>query len=717
MPDGLALLAIPALPLVAAAVAYAVPRMGARIAGYLCTAALAVGAALGAMLLAKGGAAFSVAWFTLPDPRLMATSGGRELGLAVPFALDAAWPQMLFIFTTAAIALAVMVFALRERAGDPRARQFYATLTAFAASMLFFIAADTLLVMYFAWELMGVCSYLLIAHRGTPEARRAARQAFWTTRATDFGLLFAVLILLTLFHWPTLTSIDVPGYVQHASAQVSQAAVYAWLGGAALLALLAALGKAAQFPLCFWLPDAMVAPSPVSALLHAAAMVAAGPYLLITLHSLFAASEVALLAAVLVGGVTLVLGGILALCAAEPKRVLAYSTLSQLGLVILAVGALAEEPGLYHLISHAWFKAALFLAVGYVVAAAPMGGLSHAGAGADEHSRTLGELRGAARGPLVRVALILAGLSLAGIWPLAGSLGKEQVLHALLTRHAAEPMPGAVLGVHYPLAAAGWKVGAVLFLLALPVTAAYATRLVGVLVLPVPRPSGALPRPEAAGAGIAARGWGGGLWAALLLAVAGSIGWALAFPSYREELSSAHTAWKWSGLSGSSGWLVLAVTQAFVIVAIVLTWMLSVARPARGEYVVREGGLKPLIAFFGAGMYLREFFHTLVGRTGELLAILAGIAEVGVVDALAMRLGAFGRALAAVARWLDDHVVDGARFRVCELCWDLKRLHSRTMQTGSIQHYMFVILLGAAVMCFLVLPALGAKLAEILGRL
>jgi len=714
--DGLALLAIPALPLVAAAVAYAVPRIGARIAGWLCTVSLAVGAALGAILLAKGGAAFSVAWFTLPDPALMATSGGKELGLAVPFALDAAWPQMLFIFTTAAIALAVMVFALRERVGDVRARQFYATLTAFAASMLLFIAADTLLVLYFAWELMGVCSYLLIAHPGTAAARRAARQAFWTTRATDFGLLFAVLILLTLFHWSTLTSIDVPGYVQHASAQVSQAAVYAWLGGAALLALLAALGKAAQFPLCFWLPDAMVAPSPVSALLHAAAMVAAGPYLLITLHSLFAASEVALLAAVLVGGVTLALGGIMALCAAEPKRVLAYSTLSQLGLVILAVGALAEEPGLYHLISHAWFKAALFLTVGYVVAVAPTAGLAQAGAGAGEHSRTLGELRGAARGPLVRIALILAGLSLAGLWPLAGSLGKEQVLHALLTRHAAEPMPGAVLGVHYPLAAAGWKVGAVLFLLALPVTAAYATRLVGVLVLPVPRPSGALPRQEAAGAGIAARGWGGGLWAALLLAVAGSIGWALAFPSYREELSSAHTAWKWSGGAGG-GLLSLVLSQTFVLVAIVMTWALSVARPERGERVVREGGLRPLIAFFGAGMYLREFFHTLVGRTGELLAILAGIAEVGVVDTLAMRLGRMGRALAAVARWVDDHGVEGARFRVCELCWDLKRLHSRTMQTGSIQHYMFVILLGAAVMCFLVLPALSAKLAEILSRL
>ena len=135
----------------------------------------------------------------------------------------------------------------------------------------------------------------------------------------------------------------------------------------AILILLGCLGKAAQLPLSFWLPDAMVAPAPVSALLHAATMVAAGPFLLIRTHILFAATDMALIAPVLLGGVTLVLGGLMALCADEPKRVLAYSTVSQLGLVIMSVGALAEEAGLYHLLSHAWFKAALFLGVGYLV--------------------------------------------------------------------------------------------------------------------------------------------------------------------------------------------------------------------------------------------------------------------------------------------------------------------------------------------------------------
>ena len=169
--------------------------------------------------------------------------------------------------------------------GDPRARQFFATLTLFAGSMLLFVAADTLLLLYFAWELMGVCSYLLIAHRGTAEARRAARQAFWTTRATDTGLLFAVLLLMAKFNWATASDRHRGTCLRIWPEQASpRALITCCSAGSRCCSCSACVGKAAQLPLSFWLPDAMVAPAPVSALLHAAAMVAAGPFLLITLH-------------------------------------------------------------------------------------------------------------------------------------------------------------------------------------------------------------------------------------------------------------------------------------------------------------------------------------------------------------------------------------------------------------------------------------------------
>jgi NADH:ubiquinone oxidoreductase subunit 5 (subunit L)/multisubunit Na+/H+ antiporter MnhA subunit len=150
----------------------------------------------------------------------------------------------MFAVTCALIAAGVIAFALRERQGDPQAARFHALLTLVGGAMLCFLCADTLLIVYAAWEAMGIISYLLIAWPGTGAARRAARQAFWTTRLTDFGLLFAVLILLSMFHWPTLSSINVTEYMQGLAQQSSDPLAqlrvgFAWIGAAALLVTLA----------------------------------------------------------------------------------------------------------------------------------------------------------------------------------------------------------------------------------------------------------------------------------------------------------------------------------------------------------------------------------------------------------------------------------------------------------------------------------------------
>jgi NADH-quinone oxidoreductase subunit L len=708
---GAMLVLVPVIPLLAAVLGYVLAltrgKGAVRLNAWLGSLALAASAVVAAWLilqLGEGQYAIQYArpWLTMLD------------GMELPLAFHSGHAQLLFALTTALIGFVVLVFAARERRDDPRAAVFFATLTLFAGSMLLFLIADTLLIIYIAWELMGVCSYLLIAHPATKEAWRAARQAFWATRATDFGLLFAVIILMTRYGglgWGTFSAIDVNDMLVQAQQVGSLDDEKAWLGAVALLVLAAVLGKAAQFPLSFWLADAMVAPAPVSALLHAATMVAAGPFLLIRFYGFLRASEAALLAATLLGALTLFVGAAMALCAEDPKRVLAYSTVSHLGLVILAVGVLSEEAGYFHLQAHAWFKAALFLGVGYLVAVQA----------SQRHRATLASMAGSARRhPLVLWGILVpAGLSLAGLYPLAGALGKEQVLAGLLTRYRSEPMAGVVLGEQYPLAAAGWHIAAVLVILSLPLTAAYIVRLVGILGWGKPASEPAQPADNDDSTQAAQRGWGLPLVLTSALAVMGSIVlavWYFTWYATPAGFKPSAAEWKWAAegspllaVCAGLGWL------AF-IVAGWLTWHLRVARPAAGDRVFREGGLANITAFFRNGMYLRELFQLIIGGLGGFIAMLAGRADTGVIDWLAEHGGVLGRALATLARWVDDHVVDGLRYRACEVWWLLKRLHSRAMQTGHIQHYMFVVLVSTMLLCLVVAHALGRILADILGR-
>jgi NADH-quinone oxidoreductase subunit L len=690
---GAALLLIPLLPLAAGLVAHLFLRRAPQAAAWTGIASLLASAAFAAQLmgLALHGSPvhWEVPWINSPD-------------IQIPLALDAGLAQLLFIITAALLAAGVLLYALRERQGDPRAAAFHASLTLFAGSMLVLLCADTLLLVYLAWEVLGLFSFILIAHTGTDEARRAARQAFWTTRATDIGLLFAVLILMTKFGWMTLSGVDVAHLAAQVSDQTQLAALLAWLGAVGLLTLAAVIGKSAQWPLSFWLADAMAAPAPVSALLHAATLVAAGPYLLVRFVHVIDASQPALLACTLAGGLTLVLGGAMALAARDPKRILAYSTVSQLGLVICGVGLVAEEAAYFHLLAHAWCKAALFLAVGYLAA--------RRHAGAEAPPPTLRELAGTARrNPAALWTLLLGAASLGGVPLLAGALGKEQLLWAAWTRSGAEPSRGAILGKALPLAAHGWPVAGVLIVLSLPLTAAYFTRLVGVLGWGGPAvpadgqhaPPGEVPAPTA--------GWGGALGAALGFAVVGSLGWAAAFAWFKQAFGADSLAWKWApepaALLTAGAALVLAAGGGFA------AWSLSVRR---GGPATASQPPNAFTEFFAAGMRLREFWHEVVAVGGLWLAVLAGRTETNVIERLTLGTGRFGRSLAAAAAWTDRHVVDGARWQVTELAWRVRRLHAKYLQTGDLQHYMFVILLGAVVLCIVVIRPLSHIFAKML---
>ncbi len=273
--------------------------------------------------------------------------------------LDALSLVMLFVVT--GVGFLIHVYAAGFMREDPGYARFFAYMNLFVAAMLVLVLADNLLLLYLGWEGVGLCSYLLIGFwYEEPANGWAARKAFVMTRVGDTALALGLLLLFT-----QLGTLDIQPLMYAASA--------AWKKGdamavaACLLLLGGAVGKSAQLPLQTWLPDAMAGPTPISALIHAATMVTAGVYLIARMHGLFElAPEVQRLVA-LIGAATLLLAGCTALTQTDIKRILAYSTISQIGYMFLALGVGAWSAAIFHLMTHAYFKALLFLAAGAVI--------------------------------------------------------------------------------------------------------------------------------------------------------------------------------------------------------------------------------------------------------------------------------------------------------------------------------------------------------------
>jgi NADH-quinone oxidoreductase subunit L len=239
-------------------------------------------------------------------------------------------------------------------AGDPAFRQYFAMLGFFTFSMLGVVVADNLLFVFIFWELVGFSSYMLIGHwKEKPEAADAAKRAFLFNRVGDIGFLIGLMIL-----WTHAGSFNITDLASFSGENT-------WMTAASLCIFCGAIGKSAQFPLFSWLPDAMEGPTPVSALIHAATMVAAGIFLLARIDFLF--TPAALNVVVITGTLTALAGALSALVQHDIKKILAYSTISQLGLMVVALGAGAPEAAMLHLFTHAFFKACLFLAAGAVI--------------------------------------------------------------------------------------------------------------------------------------------------------------------------------------------------------------------------------------------------------------------------------------------------------------------------------------------------------------
>ncbi len=307
------------------------------------------------------------------------------------------------------VSLLVQIYSVGYMHGDSGYARYFAFMSLFTAAMLGLVLASSLLQLFVHWELVGLASYLLIGfwfHR--PAAAAAAKKAFIVTRFGDFAFLLAVLLI-----FGKAGTFDIHEINELALAGALSSSV---LVGFTLGLLSGAIGKSAQFPLHIWLPDAMEGPTPVSALIHAATMVVAGVYLIARMFPSFEAAPAEVLDLVAyVGGFTALLAAVLGLVQTDIKRVLAYSTISQIGYMVLALGVLGYVAAIFHLFTHAFFKALLFLGSGSV---------NHATHTFD--MRRMGGLRSYM--PVTYVTFVIGALSLAGVFPLAGFWSKDEIL-------------------------------------------------------------------------------------------------------------------------------------------------------------------------------------------------------------------------------------------------------------------------------------------------
>ena len=339
----------------------------------------------------------------IPDIQWLLIS---DLSIHIGLMVDSLTAVMLVVVTV--VSLMVQIYSQGYMEGDPGYHRYYAFMSLFTACMLGLVMADNLVFMYLFWEGVGLCSYLLIGfwfHK--PSAADAAKKAFIVTRFGDLGFLAAILLLFY-----TTGTFDIEELHGLAIAGVLAGTTLTWV---AIGIFAGAVGKSAQFPLHVWLPDAMEGPTPVSSLIHAATMVAAGVFLVARMYPLFEYSEVALATVAVIGGFTAIFAASMGLVMTDIKRVLAYSTISQLGYMMLGLGTGGVAIGMFHLFNHAFFKCLLFL-----------------GAGSVNHStgtfdmREMGGLRKVM--PWTYATFLIGSLSIAGIWPLSGFWSKDEIV-------------------------------------------------------------------------------------------------------------------------------------------------------------------------------------------------------------------------------------------------------------------------------------------------
>jgi NADH-quinone oxidoreductase subunit L len=534
----------------------------------------------------------------------------------------------------------IHLYSIGYMAGDDGFARYFAYLNLFMASMLWLVMAGDLVVVFIGWEGVGLCSYLLIAFWfARPAAARAGVKAFLVTRLGDVGFLLGIFLAASIFG-----TTDLVAMTQAAGSRLAEGGTAATV--LTLFLFLGATGKSAQLPLHVWLPDAMEGPTPVSALIHAATMVTAGVYMIVRLHALYLRAPLAMDVVAITGAITAVFAAASALVEPDLKRVLAYSTISQLGYMFLAVGVGAWSAGIFHLTSHAFFKALLFLAAGSVM---------HALAGETDMRRMGGLAR---RLPFTAGAFAVGALALAGIPPLSGFFSKDRIISEAF--HTGHPWLWAAA-----LTASG-------------LTSIYIVRAFALTFMarpPAAAPSSAV-APSSSGAGhSASSGTPSGptpppleppavmtwpMWALGILTFAGGgLGWSLARPGALDLWLGPVVG---SRAAAGEGTLVV-VSLAVALAGIALAWLIFVARSIRA----RSDAVRGVLAhqFYIEGLY--------------------NVALVGPSQAFARDAAVFDRAIDGAATAIARAVAFGGAVL-------------RRFQSGYLRHYATFVLLGALLM-------------------
>jgi NADH-quinone oxidoreductase subunit L len=393
---------IPALPLAAFFLILffgkRMPRKGVEFGLAAIVAALVISVGVLTDFIGGGGPTVERAlrWFPF----------GSTLQMQLGMRVDGLVAVMFIVVTV--VSLMVQVYSTAYMHGDKRYTWYFAALSLFTGSMLNLVIANNLIQLLIGWELVGLCSYLLIGHWWEEhENSSSAIKAFVTTKTGDIPFLIGIFVLFA-----AAKTFNIGGIVEQIEAgHIS----HLTLTAAAILLFGGAIGKSAQFPLHVWLPDAMAGPTPVSALIHAATMVTAGVFLVARLFPVFEASPEALNEVALIGAVTMLGAALLAMVQNDIKRVLAYSTVSQLAYMMAALGVHAGNAAIFHLFTHAFFKALLFLGAGSLIHAV--------------HSNNMSDMGGLRKlMPLTHGTFLIGSLALAGIPPLAGFWSKDEIL-------------------------------------------------------------------------------------------------------------------------------------------------------------------------------------------------------------------------------------------------------------------------------------------------
>jgi NADH-quinone oxidoreductase subunit L len=381
------------------------PRGVVSAVALLCTAAPAAIVAWLWILMRADGAPDSIQ-AVINQPWIQIT------GFTVNFAFTVDHLTLIMLGVVTGVGFLIHLYSVGYMAHEEGYWRFFAYLNLFMFFMSVLVLAENFLLLFVGWEGVGLASYLLIGfYFRKTSAANAGKKAFVVNRIGDFGFLLAMFLLIV--HFGTLNFTDIFATIgQHPEWQGVR-----FLTAIALLLVVGAAGKSAQIPLYVWLPDAMEGPTPVSALIHAATMVTAGIYMVARCHTLFDRSPVALTVVACIGAATAIFAASIGMVQQDIKRVLAYSTISQLGYMFLACGVGAYTAGIFHLLTHAFFKALLFLAAGSVI---------HALSGEQDMRKMGGLWR---RIPVTFWTMTMGVIAIAGIWPWAGFFSKDEILY------------------------------------------------------------------------------------------------------------------------------------------------------------------------------------------------------------------------------------------------------------------------------------------------